>query len=65
MGALQNFQNYRVRVWKCVTELTQKFRAGTKKAVPVPGYCGKGRTELKEVPGKGMDVIQNLSLIHI
>ena len=26
---------------------------------PYPGYCGTGRTELTEVPGTGMNVIQN------
>ena len=38
---------------------SQKFRAGTKNAVPVPGYCGTGRTELTEVPGTGMNVLHN------
>ena len=26
---------------------------------PYPGYCGTGRTELTEVPGTGMNVLQN------
>ena len=26
---------------------------------PYPGYCGTGRTELTEVPGTGMNVVQN------
>ena len=25
---------------------------------PYPGYCGAGRTELTEVPGTGMNVLQ-------
>ena len=52
---------------------SQKFRAGTKNAVPVPrvlwrgayrthrssGYGYEGPTELTEVPGTGMKVLQN------
>ena len=26
---------------------------------PYPAYCGSGRTELTEVPGTGMNVLQN------
>ena len=37
----------------------QKFRAGTKDAIPVPGYCGTGRTEQIENPGTGMNEQQN------
>ena len=48
MGVLQNFQNFRVRVWKCFRTSRSsgycgtgiqnfpKFRSGTKHAVPVP-----------------------------
>ena len=78
MGVLQNFQKFRVRVWKryrtrissgyCGTgvQSSQKFRAGTTNAVPVPrvlwhgayrthsssGYGYEGLTELPEVPGR-------------
>ena len=37
-----------------------KFRAGINTLYPYPGYCGHGRTELTEVPGTGMNVVQNL-----
>ena len=58
MGALQNFQKFRVRVWKCHRtsrtsgywgtgiQNSQKFRAGTSRAVPVPRvlWHGSSRT---------------------
>ena len=85
MGVLLNFQKFRVRVWKCyrshrssgycgtVVQNSQKFRVGTKDAVPVPrvlwhgayrthkssGYGYACATELTEVPGTGMKVLQN------
>ena len=84
MGVSQNFQKIRVRVWKCHrthrisgycgTGLpnSQKFRAGTKHAVPVPrvlwhgsyrthrssGYGYESLTQLPEVPGTGIKVLQ-------
>ena len=32
---------------------------------PYPGYCGKGRTELTEVPGTGMSVQQNSRKLRV
>ena len=85
MGVLQNFQKFRVRVWKryrthrssgyCGTGVqnSQKFRAGTENVVPVlrvswhgayrthrsSGYGYEWPTQLTEVPGTGMKVLQN------
>ena len=64
MEVLQNSQKLRV-MWHGRTELTEKFRAGTRNAVPVPrvlwhgtyrthGSCGYGYgslAQLPEVPG--------------
>ena len=87
MGVLQNFQKFRVRVWKCYrwyrsseycgagVQNSQKFRAGTTSAVPVPwvlwhgthmtnrssGYGYEGPTELTEVPGTGIKVLHRTS----
>ena len=86
MGVLQNFQKFRVRVRKCYrthrssgycgagVQNSQKFRAGKKQDVPVPGVLWDGSyithrnsgygyeslTELPEVTGTGMKVVQNL-----
>ena len=30
-----------------------------------PGYCADGRTELSEVPGTGMSVLQKLQKIFV
>ena len=86
MGILQNSRKFGVRVRKsfrtsgtsghCGTGVrnSQKFRASTKHAVPVPRvlwprahitsrssvYGYECRTELPEVPGTGMNVLQNL-----
>ena len=77
MGILQNLQKFRVRVRKCYrthrssgycgtgAQNSQKFRAGTKNAVPVSGYCVTGRTELTEVPGTGLKVVQNLQKYRV
>ena len=91
MGALQNFQKFRIRVWKCYrtfrssgycgrgVQNSQKFRAGTKLAVPVPrvlwhgscrthrssGYGYESLTELPEVAGKGMKVLQNFQNFRV
>ena len=85
MGVLQNFQKFRVRVWKCHRtckrsgycgtgiQNSQKFRAGTKRDAPVPRVLWHGSyrthrsseygyeslTELPEVPGAGIKVLQN------
>ena len=32
---------------------------------PYPGYCAEGLTELTEVPGAGMDVLQNLQKFRV
>ena len=91
MGVLQNFQKFRVRVWKCYRthrssvycgtgiQNSQKFRAGTKNAVPVPRVLLHGAyrthrtseygfecpTELTEVLGTGMNVLQNLDKFRV
>ena len=58
---------------------SQKFRAGTKNAVPVPrvlwrgayrthrssGYGYEGPTELTEVPGTGMKVLQKFQKFRV
>ena len=90
-GFLQKLQKFRVRVRKsyrtsrssrnCGTGVqnSQKFRAGTKGAVPVPralwarayrtsirfGYGYECRTELPEVPGTGINVLQNLQKFSV
>ena len=87
MEVLQNFQKLRVRVWKCDrthrssgycgtgVQKSQKFRAGTQNAVPVPrvlwlgayrthrssGYGHECPTELTEVPGTGMKSLKRTS----
>ena len=63
---------FRVRVWECCRTHTNSGYSGTgvqkthrssgqvqKMLYPYPGYCGTGPTELTEVPGTGMNVIQN------
>ena len=91
MMIFQNFQNVRVRVRKsyrtfrssgyCGTgvQSSQKFRAGTKHAVPIPrvlwpreystsrssGYGYECRTEIPEVPGTGMKVLQNFQKFFV
>ena len=60
-----------------VVHNSQKFRAGTKHAVPVPrvlwhgrtepkssGHRYKCRTELPQVPGTGMNVLQKLQKLQ-
>ena len=32
---------------------------------PYPGYCGTGLTELTEVPGTGMNVLQNFQKFRV
>ena len=91
MEIVQNFQKFRVRVRKsyrtfrssgyCGTGVqnSQKFRAGTKHAVPVPRalwprmyrtsrssrYGYECRTELPELPGTGMNVLRNLQKFFV
>ena len=69
---LQNLHKLRVRVQKCYrthrssgycdtgVQNSQKFRAGLKMVYPYPGYLWHGRTELTEVPGTGMNIVQTL-----
>ena len=69
---LQKSQKFRVRVRKCYrihassgycgtgVQISQKFRAGFKMLYPYPAYLWHGRTELTEVPGTGMNVVQHL-----
>ena len=91
MGVLQNFQKFRVRVWKCCRtsrssgycgtgiQNSQKFRAGTQHAVPAPrvlwhgsyrthrssGYGYESLTELPEVPGTGVIVLQSIQNLRV
>ena len=85
MGFLQNLQKFRVRARKSYrtsrnsgyretgVQNPQKFRAGTKHAVPVPRVLcprayrtyrsfryGYECTHFPEVPGTGMNILQNL-----
>ena len=77
MGVLQNLQQFWVRVWS-VTELTevlgivaQAYRTHRssgrvqKMWRPYPGYWGTGRTELAEVSGTGMKVLQNFHKFRV
>ena len=74
MGIIQNLQKFRVRVRKCYrthrssgycgtgAQNSQKFRPGIKM---LSGYLWNGRTELTEVPGTGMNVVQNLQKFRV
>ena len=78
MEVLQNSQKFRV-LWHRVVQNSQKFQAGTKNAVPVPrvlwhgayrthrssGYGYECPTELTEVPGTGMKVLQNFQKFRV
>ena len=71
MGILQTLHKFRVRVRKCYrthrssgycgtgVQNSQKLRAGIKTLYPYPGYSWNGHTDLTEVPGTGMNVVQN------
>ena len=73
----RTLQKFRVRVRKCYrthrnsgycgtgVQNSQKFRAGIKMLYPYPGYLWHGRTELTEVPGTGMNVVQNLQKFRV
>ena len=92
MKVLQNLHKFRVGAWKCYRTHrspvycgtgghdSQKFRAGTKSAVPIPrvlwhgacrthrksGYGYECSTQLTEVPGTGTsDVLQNFHKFRI
>ena len=61
MKILQNFQNFRV-LWLGVQNFL-KFRAGVNMLYPYPGSLWHRRTELLEVPGRGMSVLQNFTQV--
>ena len=58
MGILQNLQKFRVRVRKCYR--THRSSGQVKMLYPYPGYLRHWRTERTEVPGTGVNVLQNL-----
>ena len=77
MRILQNFQKFRVRV-RCLTELPEfpgivaqayRTRRSSERVqnmmYPYSGYCCRGRTELPEVPGTGMNVVQNFQKFRV
>ena len=67
MGVFQNFQKFRVRVWKCYStskrseycgtgiDNSQKFRAGTKHDVPVPRVLWHGSYRTRRSSGYGYE----------
>ena len=57
---LQNSQKFRV-LWHGRTELTHFMKI----IYPYPGYLWHWRAELKEVPGTGMNVIQNFQKFRV
>ena len=89
MGVIQNFQKLRVRKCHkthrssgyCAKRIhsSQKFRADTKNAIPVPrvlwhgahrthrssGYGYECAAELTGVPGTGMKVLQNFHMFRV
>ena len=77
MNVIQNFQKFRIRVRKsyrtsrssryCGTGVQnlQKFRAGWKMLYPYPRYSWHWRTELTEVPGTGINALQNLQKFRV
>ena len=60
MGILQDLPKFRAR-YGSVTELTEVI----KMIYPYPGYLWHWRTELAEVPGTGMNVVQNLQKFRL
>ena len=73
MGVLHNLQKFRVR-YESVTELTEvpgivaraKITHSSYKMInPYPGYLWHWRTELPEVPGTGMNVVQNFQEFRV
>ena len=76
-GVLQNLQKFRVRVRKCYrthrssgycgtgVQNLQNVWAGIRMLYPYPAYLWHGRTELTEVPGTGMNVVQNLQKFFV
>ena len=57
---LQNSQKFRV-LWHGRAELTYVIKI----IYPYPGYLRHWRTELQEVPGSGMNVLQNLQKFFV
>ena len=64
MKVLHNFHRFRV-LWCTGVKNFQKFRAGTKNAVPVPRVLWHRRQELPEVPGTGISVLQRLQKFFV
>ena len=75
MQVLQNSQKFREQVQimlhpypgYCGTGVqnSQKFRAGVKMLYPYPGKLWHGRTELTQVLGTDMNVVNNLQKLRI
>ena len=64
MKFLHNFQNFRVPGVH-VLQTFQNFRAGINMLYPYPGSLWHRRTELPEVPGTGMSVLQKLQKFFV
>ena len=76
MAVLQNFQKFRVRVWVCYRtsrsfgycgggiQNSQKFRAGTKHAVPVPRILWHGSCRTHK-NCTGLKVVQNFQKFRV
>ena len=78
MGILQNFQKFRVRVWRCYRTHRSSGYCGTgvqnslevpsgykKCCTRTPGFCVTGRTELTEIPDTGMNILQNVQKFRV
>ena len=77
MGVLQNFQKFRVRVSKCYrtsrssaycgtgVQNSQKFRAGTKGAVPVPRVLWHGVYRTHRSSGYGYECPTELTEVRV
>ena len=73
----ESYRTSRVRVWKCYKTsrssgfVAQAYRTHTSSGrvqnimYPYPGYCGTDLTELTEVPGTGMKVLQNFQKFRV
>ena len=64
MKDLQNFHNFRVYCGTGVQNFL-KFRAGIKMPYPYSGSLWHRRTELPEVPGTGISVLQKLQKLFV
>ena len=74
MGILQNTQKFHVRYGSVFTELTEvpgivaqasELTYVIKMIYPYPGYLWHWRAELPEVPGTGMNVVQNFQKFRV